>query len=77
MSNLEKSEVECFLLPEHVQSSDEDVPTAVRAMKKRKVMSAVVYSNVDWIPPTSNVVERFFSLCKQVYAKFLIKVVLN
>ena len=70
LSNLEKSEVECFLLPKHVQLSDEDLPAAVRAMKKRKVMSTVVYSNVDWIPPTSNVVERFFSLCKQVYTKY-------
>ena len=47
LNKLEKSRVERLCLPDDVQSSDEDLPVAVRAMKKRKVMSPVVYSNVE------------------------------
>ncbi len=66
MTNVEKSAVKYFKLPQNVQTSDEELPAAVRAIKKRKKSSPEAYSNVDWIPPTSNTVERFFSVCKQV-----------
>ena len=51
-------------------ASDEDLPAAARAMKKRGKMKKSSYINVDWIPPTSNEVERFFSSCKEVYTKY-------
>jgi hypothetical protein len=46
------------------------LPAAVRAIKKRKKSSPVAYSHADRIPPTSNTVERFFSVCIQVYTKY-------
>jgi hypothetical protein len=70
MTNMEKNAVECFKLPANVQTSDEELPAAIRAIKKRKTTSPEAYSNADWIPPTSNTVERFFSVCKQVYTKY-------
>jgi len=33
-------------------------------------MKSRCYTSVEWIPPTSNEVERFFSVCGQVYTKY-------
>ena len=34
-------------------------------------MAVTEYTNVEWIPATSNAVERFFTLvCKQVYSRY-------
>ena len=41
-------------------ASDEDLPAAARAMKRRKTMNTAGYSDVNWFPPTSYEVERFF-----------------
>ena len=70
LNNMEAISIMCFLIAEEEDTSDKDLPVAVRVMKKRKKMNSDNYENVDWVPPTSNEVERFFSLCKQVYTKY-------
>jgi len=47
-------------------SGDDSVPVALRALKRRRTTKSESYTDVSWIPPTSNCVERFFSVCKQV-----------
>jgi hypothetical protein len=49
-----------------VSSGDENVPVALRALKRRRTTKSEAYTDVNWIPPTSNCVERVFSVCKQV-----------
>ena len=40
----------------------------LRARKKPRIMRE--YSNLDWIPPTSNIVERLFSLTRLTFTDY-------
>lgn len=50
------------------QDDDADDSFAARTLKKRKVVRGAAYINVDFIPPTSNECEGFFSRTKLVYS---------
>ena len=59
------------LTPQEVEDVDGgvDYATAIlRARKKPRIMRE--YSNLDWIPPTSNIVERLFSLTRLTFTDY-------
>ena len=67
LSYSEKEALKDFIVKHvAVSSGDDDVPVALRALKRRRTTKSDSYTDVSWIPPTSNCVERFFSVCKQV-----------
>ena len=70
LNNVEATSVVCFLITDEEYVSEEDLPAAAKAIKRRKLIYSFTFSNVHWVPATSNRVERFFSLCKQVYTKY-------
>ena len=59
------------LTPQEVEGVDGGVDYAteiLRARKKPRIMRE--YSNLDWIPPTSNIVERLFSLTRLTFTDY-------
>ena len=66
--------LQCFVRPEatltEAQPVGERISLAEKALKRRKVVTSdwwKSYMDVTFIPPTSNVCERFFSQAKLVY----------
>ena len=60
-----------FLLKVNDSDINNDVDDnnfAVQILKKARKNSNDLYTNLKFIPPTSNVVERFFSVTKYVYS---------
>jgi len=70
LTNVEAMSVMFFFTEDEENVSGMDIPLADQVIKKRKRMNSRSYNNVKWIPPTSNEVERFFSICGQVYTKY-------
>ena len=66
LNNVEATSVVCFLITDEEYVSEEDIPAAAKAIKRRKIMNKSTFSNVNWVPATSNRVERF-SLCVNRY----------
>ena len=50
------------------EEEEGNLPAVSRALKRHKKTRNCEYSDVKWIPPTSNHVERFFSYYKHVYS---------
>ena len=67
LSFTEKEALKDFIIENmEVSSGDDSVPVALRALKRRRTTNSESYTDASWIPPTSNCVERFFSVCEQV-----------
>jgi hypothetical protein len=59
----EATSVDCFLKPPVILIEKAQEPQR----KRKRLDQEVKYIDLKWINPTSNVVERFFSLLKRVY----------
>jgi hypothetical protein len=56
-------------LTEEVADNNEDFATELLQAEKRPRI-ANEYMNLDWIPPTSNVFERLFSLARLTFSDY-------
>ena len=74
----EKEEVAVFFKESEVESSDteqegieKDVATTLLELnEKSKESASSKYANLNWVPPTSNIVERIFGAARQVLTDY-------
>jgi hypothetical protein len=68
LTDIEKGKVQCFLRhadPVEVASPIGGSPSIIKnALRKRRRAQPDEYEDLNWIPPTSNICERLFSLAK-------------